>query len=84
MSKKPDTDKDPSKIAGNASLEVKEYVSTVYFDLMTNTSGRGFAFTVGERLLFEEISFLEKVEDPERMEARIVLGVTVEQGMSDI
>lgn len=84
MSSESDSSKDPSKIAGNASLEVKEYVSTVFFDAMTNASARGFAFTVGEKLSFKEISFKEKVEEPGRMEARVVLGVTVEQGMSDI
>lgn len=85
MSKKPESfvDQDFSKIAGNAASDIKEFMSTIMWDVMTNkASGTGFARTVGRRLLMREISFVEKAEEPERKEGRVVIEITVDEGES--
>ena len=71
------SDQDSSKVAGNASQGAKEHVAEF---LHTLTNGQNFAHSVGRRLLLREVSFLEKVEEPKRMESRVVLELIVDEG----
>lgn len=82
MSSKPETvEQDTSKIEGNASLEVKDFVANVFWEIMTNKlNGYGFAYSVGRRLRLKEISYMKKVEEPERMEGRVVVEIVVDKG----
>jgi acyl-coenzyme A thioesterase 13 len=84
MSEKPEQPSywdDISGIAGNASFQVKKQVATMYLELLTNKmSGRGFACNIGTRLILKEISFRKKVEEPQRMEGRVVVELTVNSG----
>ena len=84
MSEKRETpDENSSNISGNASLEIKESVSVFVNILINNMDGRGFAHNVGRRLLLREISFLEKAEEQQRMEGRVVAELTVDGGKSN-
>lgn len=82
MSKKTDSiDQDVSTIGGNASQDVKDFVSHVFWNIMTNRdNGYGFAYNVGRRLRLREISFIKKAEEPERMEGRVVVEIVVDKG----
>ena len=81
MSNKPETsDQDPSKIAGNASMQIKEYMSTLLDVLSARTISRGFAHNIGRSLSLTEVSFLKNVEEPGRMEGRVVVELTVDGG----
>lgn len=82
MSKKTEsTTQDVSQIGGNADDEVKQFLSTIFWDIMTcKDSDFGFAFPVGRRLVLKDISYIEKSEEPTRKEARVVVEIVVDQG----
>lgn len=68
---------DSSKIGGNAPSEAKKFVHHVLTDKL---EGPGFARMVGRRFAVTEVSYIEKAEEPERMECRTVVEITVEDG----
>jgi len=70
---------DVSKIGGNASFEVKKFIHHTATD--EKGSLAGFARGVGDRFVLREISYIEKAEEPERMEGRTVIGITVGSDM---
>lgn len=82
MSKKLEsTTQEISQIGGNADDEVKTFLSTTFWDVMTNKdNGFAFAYTVGRRLHLKDISYVEKSEEPTRKEARVVVEIVVDQG----
>jgi len=68
---------DPTELAGNVSSEVKEMVSTMWANMIP---GNEFGHSVGRQLSYKEISFIEKAEEPQRMEGRVVVEVVVKDG----
>jgi acyl-coenzyme A thioesterase 13 len=81
MSKQKDNaSEDASRIAGNVSLDLKEFIALQFKDIMANKTGIGFAQSVGMKFALMEISWLKKPEEPERMEARVVMEGIVDDG----
>jgi hypothetical protein len=81
MSKKKDNaSEDASRIAGNVSLELKVSIVLQFKDIMVNKTGIGFAQSVGMKFALTEISWLKNPEEPERMEARVVMEGVVDDG----
>lgn len=77
MSKTPDiSTRHVSEIDGNATAEVKKIIG----DTATDRVNTGFASLVGRRLLVKEVSYIQKAEEPTRMECRIVVEITVDDG----
>jgi hypothetical protein len=76
-SETPDAQHVSSEVDGNASLEVKKII----LDTATNMlNGIGFASIVGRRLSVKEISYIPKAEEPRRMECRVTVEITVDNG----
>jgi acyl-coenzyme A thioesterase 13 len=72
---------DISQIAGNASDDVKKLLTSRHPMLWTP---QGFAHEIFNRLKVTEISIQPKAEEPEKMEARVVLETIVENGASSL
>jgi len=84
MSKQKDNaSEDASRIAGNVSLDLKEFIALQFKDIMANKTGIGFAQSVGMKFALMEISWLKKPEEPERMEARVVMEGFVDDDMAN-
>jgi len=85
---KPKNDNDISQIEGNASPEVKQGLSSELQALrrtrthvtQTGNPFRGFETEMACRMQLTEISVLRKAEEPEKLEARVVLEVIVDEG----
>ena len=70
------TDDDISKIAGNASDDIKKIVRSLENVLITRT----FSQSVLSRTVVMEVSILAKADEPERLEGRVVCELAVEEG----
>ena len=66
-------------IAGNASDEVKQTLADVLCTVMGR--GRGFADAIGGRVRITDANIQEKVDEPEKLEAKVVCEIDVEEGM---
>lgn len=66
-------------IAGNASDEVKQTLADVLCTFMGR--GRGFADAIGGRVRITDANIQEKVDEPEKLEAKVVCEIDVEEGM---
>ena len=67
------------KIAGNAPAEVKQSLADNLSLFMLR--GKGFADEIGGRLAITEVDIHAKNEEPQKMEAKVVCEIDVEQGM---
>ena len=79
------TDVDTSKIAGNVSDDLKKIVGDlgrVFYrrSLENDATGRAFGASIISRAKVTEISVLPKAEEPEKLEARVVCELDVEEG----
>ncbi|KAI6127370.1 HotDog domain-containing protein [Pisolithus croceorrhizus] len=75
---------DVSLIAGNVSAELKEAFFDVFCEQIkkVNAKGyKGFEPEIASRTVWKEMSVLTKVEEPEKLEARIVFEIIVEEDM---
>jgi acyl-coenzyme A thioesterase 13 len=71
---------DISGISGNAQPDIK---NTVVWALDPKTyfnDGIRFAQSVGHRLSITEVSVNQKLDEPQKLEARVIVGTTVEEG----
>ena len=71
-------DFDLNKVSGNASDEVKEQTWSA-FGLNVDEHRRAFCAEILETLSLDEVSFGPKVEEKEKMEAKVVMGITVSE-----
>ena len=79
------TDVDTSKIAGNVSDDIKKIVGDlgrVFFrrSLGNDFTSRIFGGPTLNRTTVTEVSVLAKAEEPEKLEARVVCELDVEEG----
>ncbi|KAG6334335.1 hypothetical protein ID866_4759 [Astraeus odoratus] len=75
---------DVSLIGGNASTELKK----TFFDVLcgraktVNAAGiRGFEYEIASRVVWKEMSVVNKADEPEKLEGRTVFEITVEDDM---
>lgn len=76
-------DEDISHIAGNASDNIKRLLarpSALFAHLPLDIQGPIFGQSIMERLVVTEISVQGKVEEPTKLEGKVVLELTVEEG----
>ncbi|KAG5644819.1 hypothetical protein DXG03_007641 [Asterophora parasitica] len=78
-------DIDIDRISGNAPDDVKAVVAdtSVFFVLARNIEGVNgpiFGEAITKRLVVTEVSVDKKIEEPSRMEGRVVCELTVEDG----
>ncbi|KAG5724081.1 Acyl-coenzyme A thioesterase 13 [Termitomyces sp. T112] len=77
--------RDISKIAGNASDQVKTVVSNMSRYYLprrnVNTTGLTFGAHIVKRIQVTEVSVLPKAEEPSKTEGRVVCELTVEEDM---
>jgi len=67
-----------SSIAGNASDDIKSMISFMYH---TTTKMPGFATTVDSKLVFQEVSVKPNVEEPKKMDGRLVCSIVADQDL---
>lgn len=84
MSSSESTGVDPNSIGGNASIETKEALSDLplFYGIYTTSIHKGpiFAEDLHKRLKVTEVSVNKKVEEPNKLEGRVVLEMRVEEG----
>jgi hypothetical protein len=69
---------DVTKVSGNASDEVKEQ-TWWSFSVNVDEHKRAFCAEIIEDLSLDEVSFGPKAEEKEKMEAKVVMGITVSE-----
>lgn len=75
---------DASLIGGNVSTELKEAFFDVFCEQIkkVNAKGyKGFEPEIASRIVWKEMSVLPKAEEPEKLEARVVFEIIVEEDM---
>lgn len=81
---------DVSGILGNASLEIKRTLHGIdkflkdRLQLDAQTHKPLFGETIGDEIQLTEVSIVPKVEEPSKMEARVVMEIVVTQGQCHI
>ena len=75
---------DISHISGNASDKTKRVLSSVH-RIFTNRTGNAnagplFGEAIQKRLKVTEVSVNQKAEEPQRLEGKVVLETTIEEG----
>ncbi|KAG2073637.1 hypothetical protein BDR04DRAFT_1094594 [Suillus decipiens] len=85
---KPGSDIDASQVEGNASPDIKhsllaalQYMQLSHVSQSTSKSLGSFEAEFASRLQLTEVSILSKTEEPEKLEGRVVLQATVDEGM---
>ena len=73
------TDVDASKIAGNVSDDMKKML-VHSLKKHIDITGRMFGGSIFGRTMVTEVSILAKADEPERLEARVVCELDVEEG----
>lgn len=76
-------DEDISHISGNASNKIKRLLarpSAIFANLPLDVQGPIFGQSIMERLVVTEISVQGKIEEPTKLEGKVVLELTVEDG----
>ncbi|KAF9498888.1 hypothetical protein BDN71DRAFT_311977 [Pleurotus eryngii] len=76
--KEPDVSLEVSNIAGNASSDVKAFVTN---PLWIANSGTSFAIKIVKNIVVTEVSILPKNEEPLKKEARVVCEIAVTEDM---
>lgn len=79
------TDVDASKITGNVSDDMKKIVRDIgrvfcHRSLERDFTSRTFGGPILNRMMVTEASVLAKAEEPEKLEARVVCELDVEEG----
>ncbi|KAI6040428.1 HotDog domain-containing protein [Pisolithus marmoratus] len=75
---------DVSLIGGNVSTELKQAFFDVFCERIKKVKAKGykgFEPEIASRTVWKEMSVLKKVEEPEKLEARTVFEITVEEDM---
>ncbi|KAI6042845.1 HotDog domain-containing protein [Pisolithus marmoratus] len=75
---------DVSLIGGNVSTEIKQVFFDVFCEQIKKVNARGykgFEPEIASRAVWKEMSVLKKAEEPEKLEARTVFEITVEEDM---
>jgi acyl-coenzyme A thioesterase 13 len=71
----------PDTIKGNASDEVKAFVTRIMYGFM-DKGRRGFADDIGGRIKLVGVSVTPKEDAPKRSEGTVICELTVEEGRS--
>jgi acyl-coenzyme A thioesterase 13 len=75
---------DISHISGNASDKTKQALASVHRIFTNRTSnanaGPVFGESIQKRLKVTEVSVNQKAEEPQRLEGKVVLEATIEEG----
>ena len=80
------TAQDISKITGNASEDVKQFLSdpvALFFGRRSTTADGAFGASVMNRLTVKEVSVVDKSEEPRKKEGRVVCEVVAKEGASE-
>ncbi|KAF9236188.1 HotDog domain-containing protein [Melanogaster broomeanus] len=75
---------DVAAIGGNASIELKQSLAdhVIAIAKVNKARGiRGFEPVIYSRIEYKEVSVLQKAEEPEKLEGRVVCEMTVENDM---
>ncbi|KAL0950343.1 hypothetical protein HGRIS_010311 [Hohenbuehelia grisea] len=74
---------DVSRVSGNASADVKAFVSNLGFFTKSPDAPQSTRFSqaIAQRMDVTEVSILKKVEEPQKQEARVVCECIVEEDM---
>lgn len=79
---------DVSRISGNASKEIKQFVGDVQSFIMAHRAkglnGAGFSEDIQKRMRVTEVSCLKKAEEPSKTEGRVVMEVEVLEGVFSV
>jgi len=67
------------QVGGNASFNVKALV--VHLNDLYSLKGRGFGNSISSKLVFTEVSIVPKVDEPKKLEARVVCELDVTDEM---